>query len=791
MSSYKIPFASLSGNKYELRIYPSAEGYSASSAQVLHGGREVFVTDEGSGTDIFHSVRSSTGHINIVTDDYSLQENIMPTTSDGMRVTLIRHARADEIAQLDTVAWEGYIRPETFSQEWGAGPWEIQLPVVSRLGMIMDDYLSDGNTGLLTVREWLARICGNVYKYVLIPNDELSSQGTMPWGNNTLPTPTVLQLAFSEELFKTPISLPEREDPTDTTQGLWDPGTNADIAASLCTAFRWVLREDGDTLICSDPGTKAATYLRYTVESLHNESPISVEMVPIEQLDISELGERWTDTQIGGDDGTKEVLLPFGRVSLKGASGRYDTLLINATNEDWQKTAGIPYVNGAPGTMNRPDTVPFELYGDSSVTIKSQKVLDNAELESFRYTSGSVYISYSDGTTLRMDAGVRMDRSNDANKGRILGDTSMIYGNTFPSVIFGLPTNELKPGDRFGGGEISAIHYFYERNETYVHYRLNSIILGHLPFSAINKPAIKLRTTLAQLLPYSSRQKGYISLCLSGTVHRGRYYNNIDMPDSCDGDGFYGIQVSIKMGDLYLYKDTWGSHQCSLTTTEAPFDILWTKDNNDQFKEYVRLGMTDTKPMALDTPVEITIYTPSDATRDTNKVLVNNCKYLRIDNFQVTVMEQEDDDAYDFSETLVAEPDSGISINKRIGTNKLEELTLNTSLGGVDNPGALFSAIPVVIDGASMRTMQARKVGVLEGDNDGARYLCKRTFDWAVLQGRSTRHAIKIPLRTERPWSLPEPAFVGCEDRTYYPAAKSRSWRDDKTTLTLIEVKYE
>lgn len=782
MSSYKIPFESLTGNAYEIRIYPTAEGYDADNAVLLVGGAEPISTDDEGGTDILLPVRSSTGYINIVTDDYGLQAQLMPTTADGMRVTLVRYPRTDETDQNVRVAWEGYIRPETFTQEWTAGPWEIQLPIISRLGMIMDDYLSDGNTGLLTIGAWLARLCGDVYKYVLIPNDELATQGTMDWGTDTLPTPTVLQLAVSEELFKTPIQLPDRENPNNTTSGLWEPGTNKDIATSLCTALRWVLREDGDTLVCDDPGTTASAYLRYTVAQLTTEAPAYSDMEPMQSVTIEDLGEEWPDTRLGGDDGSKEVLLPYGKVTLSGAADGFDVQMINAADEDWQKTAGIPYVNGAPASFNRPDTVPFTLYGDSSCTIKSQKVLDNPELESFHYFSK------------RWDFSTGFFPAGEPDSPEHAG-TSLIYKNCFPYVIQGLGTNEegaKTAGAHFGGGEVSAIHYFYERSESYVHYRLNSIILGKLTTTDSQlRPGVRIKTTLAQLLPYSSRQRGYISLCLSGTVFRGLAYNNIDMSTPCDGDGIYGIKVSIKMGDLYLYKDSWGTHQCSLTPNEAPFEILWTKENDNQFREYIRLGMTDGYPMALDTPVVITIYTPTDEPRPSGRNLANGCYYLRIDNFQVTATEQEEDDDYDFSETLVEEPNSGISMSSRIGHNKLEEYTISTSLGGPDNPGALIAVIPVTITGASMSMMQARKVGLLEGANDGARYLCSRTFDWLKLQGINRRHCLKIPLLTERPWSIPLVGRINAEDGTYFPAARSTNWRDDKTTLTLIELKYE
>ena len=776
MSSYRIPFVSLTGNHYEIRIYPAADGYDDTGAVTLKGASEPLVTEEESSTDVLLPVRSSTGYVNIETNDPELQEKLMPLSADEMRVSLM----CTDIEYGETESqWEGYLRPETFSQDWSPGPWEIQLPVVSRLGMIMDSYLSSGNSGLLTVGQWLARICGDVYSVVAIPENEIMKEGTMSWGADTLNTPTALQLAFDENIFKSAVDLQDREDPTDTTSGMWEPGTNMDIATSICTAMRWVLCEHGDMLVIVDPSCDYSRYLLYYSNSIGSPGAQPFGWRDKESNDIYMFG-------LSGDDGRTEVLLPFGSISVNGATGKYDSRLIAPSNEDWMKVGGIPYVNGAPSSFNRPDTVPFTLYGDSSATIKSQKAYDNAELETFLYFSATTTVKR-DTSSQTISAGDRLQALQGANE-----MSSMLYCNCFPYVVFGqsaASSSALMHGDYIGGGEVSAVHYFYERSGgSYVHYRMNSIVLGKIGTSDnLLRPAVRLKCSLAKMLPYSSRKRGYISLCLSGTVHRGRYYNSIDMPDNCDGDGFYGIQVSIRIGGYYLYKDTWGSHRCALSQNEVPFDVLWTKHDNNQFCEYIRLGMTEYFPMTLDAPVEITIYTPSNAYRTTGQALVNNCKYLRIDNFQVRLMEQEDDDDYDFSETLVAEQNSGISISERLGSNRLEEYSISTSFGAPDNPGALININEVVIAGARMSCMQARQIGKLSG-GEGARTLCRRTYEWLRKQGLKNRHCLTVPLRRKTSFWPYWPGNFMYGGGLYFSAARSSHWRDDQHVITLIEI---
>jgi hypothetical protein len=240
--------------------------------------------------------------------------------------------------------------------------------------------------------------------------------------------------------------------------------------------LRWELHEYGDTLVCFDPGSDASFYLRYSSESLLSAAPVADGSVGIDYLDISELGERWSETRLGAADGTVDVLMPFGKVSLDGATGKFDSTAIDCNKEDWQKVGGIPYVNGAPEGFGRPDTLPFELYDDDSATIKSQKVIDNPELETYIYFAKSTSVA-SNGIPYVRFSGDRLSSVPIANE-----LASMTYCNAFPSVIFGQKPSDppLSHGDYFGGGEVSAIHYFYARGgepPTYVHYRLNSIIL--------------------------------------------------------------------------------------------------------------------------------------------------------------------------------------------------------------------------------------------------------------------------------------------------------------------------
>jgi hypothetical protein len=237
--NYKIDFVSLGGHRYQIRIY-DGNTFDEEGATSLRGGVQPIVTNEEDSHDILLAVRYSTGYINIVTDDINLRQALMPKRPDGIRVTLVRWKQSEPVA-----VWEGYISQESYSQPWAAMPVELEVPIISRLGMVCQQQLSSGNTGIISVGQWLQRVAGNVYDKVLITDSALLYNDTAEFAGETVISPTALECAFSEEIFKTPIPLAERLDPNDTETNLWHGGTNEDVAKTLSTLFRWVFFERG------------------------------------------------------------------------------------------------------------------------------------------------------------------------------------------------------------------------------------------------------------------------------------------------------------------------------------------------------------------------------------------------------------------------------------------------------------------------------------------------------------------------------------------------------------------
>ena len=75
---YVIPFTSLAGTNYELRI-------GTGTRQTLKGAAQPFVTEEDDNDDMFFPIRLQTGYVRI-NDTAGIWKNLMPATAVSLPV---------------------------------------------------------------------------------------------------------------------------------------------------------------------------------------------------------------------------------------------------------------------------------------------------------------------------------------------------------------------------------------------------------------------------------------------------------------------------------------------------------------------------------------------------------------------------------------------------------------------------------------------------------------------------------------------------------------------------------
>lgn len=154
---YILPFQSLDGTNYEVRIYGEND---LRPVKTLIGSASPFETSEDASEDYFEPVRVQTAGIHIINDNGLLTlGELLPRNDTDRPVRLVRVS--DE-----TVEWQGFLTCETYSQEYTARPHEIDLNAQSVLGAL-------GSVNMPTeLTDWTKRIRTVVSTAILATDNE-------------------------------------------------------------------------------------------------------------------------------------------------------------------------------------------------------------------------------------------------------------------------------------------------------------------------------------------------------------------------------------------------------------------------------------------------------------------------------------------------------------------------------------------------------------------------------------------------------------------------------------------
>lgn len=132
---WKIPFMSLGGTQYEVRIYDA--NYTGSTPITLVGADRPFVTQEDDDDDAFVPIRTQSGYIGIFDDGKDANgnafdwRNLIPDSATSRPVTLTSTSGG-----VTTVHWAGFIQPQTFSGMYVEKIQEREFPVTCLLSTL-------------------------------------------------------------------------------------------------------------------------------------------------------------------------------------------------------------------------------------------------------------------------------------------------------------------------------------------------------------------------------------------------------------------------------------------------------------------------------------------------------------------------------------------------------------------------------------------------------------------------------------------------------------------------------
>ena len=276
---WKIPFKSITGTAYTLNVYDAT--YSG-SAVTLTAAATPFVTNEDNSTDILEPVRISTGTINII--NRGDLAGLLPSTPKARRVTLTSG---------NDILWQGYIKQQQMTQPWAQTPYELQLPVVSALG-ILDNKIEKGDVPYRArIAEYLRlaiAATGATYTNIVYPADlKLDADGT--WD-------VFFRLGLQDRNWFSY----KNENVLDPDESRYDGMTWIDILTELMRAFGYTLYEYGTTLyIIGRRGMLHNSITIADLEELAENGETTPTTITSQAVAISSL-------QIGGTDGTIDVM---------------------------------------------------------------------------------------------------------------------------------------------------------------------------------------------------------------------------------------------------------------------------------------------------------------------------------------------------------------------------------------------------------------------------------------------------------------------------------------------------
>lgn len=123
---WRCRFKSIDDTLYSVNIYDAT--YTGQPVE-LTGAAAPFETQEDGDEDMLAPVRISTGTLRLI--NMNTIDALIPATPKARPVTLTHTEGGATITD-----WQGYIQQAQFTQQWTATPYEIELPVVSALGIL-------------------------------------------------------------------------------------------------------------------------------------------------------------------------------------------------------------------------------------------------------------------------------------------------------------------------------------------------------------------------------------------------------------------------------------------------------------------------------------------------------------------------------------------------------------------------------------------------------------------------------------------------------------------------------
>ena len=221
-----MTFVSLNGTNCRVDIYK--RGYEGNEVEELVAAANPFEYEEDDSEDTLNSViRYRTGYLRIIEDNYGDLDELYP---------LLNTDRYIEFYYGENLDFNGFIQAQEFENPWAPGPREVELPVISPLGLAAStiiDYTAYNPPRWMSVEtfinQMLAALEGN-YKGYYFPKILSSTDYPLPvytYINSLTFCP------YGNKYDKTTANL----------TGMYDPKNVEDALTGICTWMGLILHD--------------------------------------------------------------------------------------------------------------------------------------------------------------------------------------------------------------------------------------------------------------------------------------------------------------------------------------------------------------------------------------------------------------------------------------------------------------------------------------------------------------------------------------------------------------------
>ena len=309
---WQIQFKSFKGYDCYVNIY--LEGFTGTPSQ-LTGGEVPVYFEEDDNNDLLKVVRVKTGYISFIEETYGQWSAVFPSTNLDRYVEVLYNSQT---------VFRGFLQAQTFENNWESGPREIQIPIISTLGVTQSVHFNPTALGHETLRtgQVLWHVMSELtvpFSYVIFPDTYgIDSQG------NTIPSVTFMEHLRTLNICPYNDMYDRQEHSTQDTD-LYNPCTLYDFLQGICNAYGWILHEwEGNFVFVKHDHT--GNYRKKSLATIDGDAGYTT--ITPSALNLGDY------ISISSDQNTISTILPVCRIEMN-----YGTKTIDHGNMDFDRCA--------------------------------------------------------------------------------------------------------------------------------------------------------------------------------------------------------------------------------------------------------------------------------------------------------------------------------------------------------------------------------------------------------------------------------------------------------------------